>query len=432
MNVEAFKKLLFASKSNRSSGKKRIAITGIGVVAPNGIGKNQFWEGLSKGISGIKPISLFDTQKYHSKKAGEIANFKPSEYLGKKGLRTLDRSAKLMNVATKLAMQDGGIQITETNTYDTGVVIGTSMGSVSSISEFDKIALSEGPSFVNPAHFPNTVINSPASQVSIMFDIRGLNATITNGFCSSLDAAIYAYDLIMLNRVSMIFAGAVEELCHHTFLGFYKLGCLAGSDLDKKGIEQSMPFDKRRNEMVLGEGAACLVFEDLQHARKRGATIYGEISGYARSFDTKNKGKHNPKAVGPTTVVMNEALKNAGLLPEDIDLICSGANASVAGDKIETLAIKKVFGKGAYQTPITAIKSMLGDGYGVTGTFQIIAGLLAIHKGIIPPTINYLDADPSCDLDYVPNESRSSNVKRVIVNCFNPHGSNTSIIIKNS
>ena len=433
MDIEEFKKIIFASKKDTPPGKKRIVITGIGVVAPNGIGKDQFWNNLANGVSGIKPIILFDTDPYQSKLAGEIRDFNPAQYLGRKGLRTLDRSTLLLAVATKLAMEDGQVEMNDANTYQTGIVTGTSMGSVKSISEFDKISLSEGPSFVNPAHFPNTVINSPSSHVSIIFDIRGINTTVTSGFCSSLDAALYAYDSIMLNRANIIFTGGVEELSHHIFLGFYKPGCLAGSGADKNEIEQSMPFDKRRNGMVLGEGSSVLVFEDLGNARRRGAKIYGEVLGFARAFDPDNKGDYssesnNSESKGAISA-MNEALNVANLEADDIDLICSCANASPSGDKSETFALKKVFAKRAYDIPVTAIKSMIGEGYGVSGTFQIIAALLAINKGIIPPTINYEEADPDCDLDCVPNMYRESDVTKVMVNSFSPHGNNTSLII---
>ncbi|MGA1791387.1 MAG: beta-ketoacyl-[acyl-carrier-protein] synthase family protein [bacterium] len=428
MDIEEFKRIIFASKKDTPPEEKRIVITGIGVVAPNGIGKDQFWDNLANGVSGIKPISLFDTAPYQSKLAGEIPDFNPAQYLGRKGLRTLDRSTLLLAVATKLAMEDGQIEINHANTYQTGIVTGTSMGSVKSISEFDKTSLSEGPACVNPAHFPNTVINSPSSHVSIIFDIRGINTTITSGFCSSLDAAVYAYDSIMLNRANIIFTGAVEELSHHTFLGSYKPGCLAGSGADKNGMEQSMPFDRRRNGMVLGEGASVMVFEDLGHARKRGARIYGEVLGFARAFYPDNKGDYRSESKGAISA-MSEALNVANLGADSIDLVCSGANASPSGDKFETFALKGVFGKRAYKVPVTAIKSMIGEGYGVSGTFQAIAALLAINKGIIPPTINYEEADPDCDLDYVPKVNRESDVKKVMVNCFSPHGNNTSLII---
>ncbi|MGA1795525.1 MAG: beta-ketoacyl-[acyl-carrier-protein] synthase family protein [bacterium] len=428
MDIEEFKKILFAARKDTPLEERRVVITGIGVVAPNGTGKEPFWDALANGVSGIRPITLFDTAAYASKRAGEITDFDPAEHLGRKGLRTLDRSTRLLAVATKLAMHDAHIEMDGINTYDTGIVTGTSMGSVKSISDFDKTSLIEGPSSVNPSLFPNTVINSPSSQVSILFDIRGLNATITSGFCSALDAVIYAHDSILLNRVNTIFTGAVEELCHQTFLGFYKLGCLSNSNSKKKGIEESMPFDKRRNGAVLGEGAVSLVLEDLDHARKRGATIYGEILGFSRSFDPQGKNTYNPKAEGAIHAMAN-ALQEANLQPDSIDLICSCANSSEIGDTIETYAIKQLFGKRAYEIPAPAVKSMLGEGYGVSGDFQVLAALLAINKGIIHPTINYQETDPTCDLDCVPDRFRRSEINRVMVNSFSPHGNTTSLIL---
>ncbi|MBN2374023.1 beta-ketoacyl-[acyl-carrier-protein] synthase family protein [bacterium] len=425
MNVEEFKRLLFVSKKEDPSQKRRIAITGIGVVAPNGIGKDNFWDALSNGISGIKPISMFDTGKYDSKSGGEIADFDAGGHLGRKGIRDLDRSSKLISVAVKLALEDSGIDISNTNTYDTGIVVGTSLGSVRSISEFDITGLIEGPSYVNPAHFPNTVINSPASHASIMFDIRGLNSTISSGFCSSLDAIIYACDSINLNKVNTIMAGAVEEFCQQTFFGFYMAGCLAGA---KGRLEQSMPFDRRRNGLVLGEGSGVLMLEELEHAISRKAKIYGEVLGFARNFFPCRKSRYCHSVEG-VIEVMKKSLANAELKPGAIDLICSGANSSPYGDKIETLALKEVFGDHIYKIPVTAVKSMLGEGYSVSGSFQTMAGLLAINKGIISPTINHLENDPACNLDYVPNKSRMANINIVMINTFSPYGNNSSLII---
>jgi len=429
MDIEEFKKIIFASKKDQSPDKRRIVITGIGVVAPNGIGKEEFWENLANGVSGIKNISLFDTDKYASKRAGEISDFNPAQYLGRKGLRTLDRSTLLLAVATKLAMEDGQIEIDEINTYDTGIVTGTSMGSVKSISEFDKTSLVEGPSNVNPALFPNTVINSPSSHVSILFDIRGLNVTISSGFCSALDALIYAYDSIKLNKVNRIFSGSVEELCHQTFLGFYKAGCLSAENSGSTCNEESMPFDKRRNGIVLGEGAGILLLESLDCAQERKANIYGEILGFGKTFDPmSHPGHYNPNAEGPIKA-MDMALKNAHLKPQDIDLICACANSSPVGDHIETMAIKETFGQYAHNIPITAVKSMIGEVYSASGSFQMITALLAINKGIISPTINYKEKDPRCDLSYVFNISRESEVSKIMVNAFSPHGNHVSIII---
>ena len=405
---------------------ERIVITGVGVVASNGIGKEAFWKNLENGTSGIKPVTLFDTSKTRCKLAGEVSNFKPEEYLGPKGQRNLDRSTKLALVAAKLAIDDSGFQITEENTDDVGVSLGTTLGSVWSISEFDKEALREGPRSVNPAHFPNTVINSPASQMSIKFNIKGFNATISSGFSSSLDAIGYAMNFLKLGRVKAVLAGGVEELCIQTFLGFYKIGHLAGSRLGK--IEVNCPYDKRRNGIVLGEGAAILILEELEHAKKRNAHIYGEVLGYSTVFDPKSRNIYNPKGDGAADA-MDATIKDAGLKPEDIDYICSTANSTLDCDVMETRAIKKVFGRLAYEIPISSIKSIIGECFSASGVLETAASALTLNEGSIPPTINYEKKDKRCDLDYVVNKSRAKKINNILINSDTPSGVNSSLLI---
>jgi 3-oxoacyl-[acyl-carrier-protein] synthase II len=405
---------------------KRIVITGIGVLASNGIGKEAFWKNLETGTSGIKPITLFDTSKTRCKLAGEITNFEPKDYLGPKGLRNLDRSTKLALVAGKLAIDDSKLQITDENTDDVGVSLGTTLGSVWSISEFDKEALRAGPRAVNPAHFPNTVINSPASQISIKFNIQGFNTTISSGFSSSLDAIGYAINFLELDRVKVVLAGGVEELCLQTFLGFYKIGHLAGSRVGKKEI--NCPYDKRRNGIVLGEGAAILALEELEHAKKRGAHIYSEVLGYGTIFDHKSKNIYNPKGDGAADA-MSEAITDAGLKPEDIDYICSTANSTLDCDVMETRAIKKVFGKRAHEIPVSTIKSIIGECFSASGALNTAASVYSLNEGSIPPTVNYEVKDKRCDLDYVLNKARKKEIENILINSDTPTGVNSSLVI---
>jgi 3-oxoacyl-[acyl-carrier-protein] synthase II len=254
----------------------RVVISGIGVLSPVSIGREDYWEALFRGKTGFRTISLFDTTPFNVHIAGEISNFDPVSFLGKKGLRTLDRSTRLISSAAKLAIDDANLQITDENTNSIGVSIGTTFGSLHSISQFDREGIIEGPKYVNPSYFPNTVLNSPASQVSIRFKIKGFNTTISTGFCASLDAILYATDFIKLNRADVVLTGGVEELCEETFLGFHNLGYL--SEID--GSEPiSCPFDARRNGIILSEGAAVLVLEDLEHALRRGAEILAVVMG---------------------------------------------------------------------------------------------------------------------------------------------------------
>jgi 3-oxoacyl-[acyl-carrier-protein] synthase II len=405
---------------------KRIVITGIGVLASSGIGKDAFWKSLEAGESGIKKVSLFDTSSMRTKLAGEIRDFDAKAYLGDKGLRLLDRSTKLVNVAAKLALDDAKFIVTENNTDEVGVVLGTTLGSVWSISEFDKQALIEGPRYVNPALFPNTVINSPASQISIRFVIKGFNTTIATGFTSSLDALKYACDFIQWGRAKAVLVGGVEELCLQTYLGFYKLNFLAGA---KEGSEEiNCPFDKRRNGIVFGEGSAMFLIEDLKSAQARGAHIYAEVRSIGYAFDPFRVNKYNRRGPG-IRKALKEALDAADMKPGDIDYVSANANSTKEADQIETEAIKDVFGDAAAKTPVSAIKSMIGETFSASGAMQMAACMGVIEKGFIPPTINYEEKDSHCDLDYVPNHARKAKVRNALISCFGPSGVSNCVVL---
>ena len=407
---------------------RRIVITGIGVLASSGIGKDAFWSALKEAKSGIRPVTLFDTSSTKSKLAGEIHDFDPVSILGKKGLRTLDRSTKLVNSAAKLALDDARFEqpLSDDESDKCGVSLGSTMGSVWSISEFDKESLREGPRAVNPALFPNTVINSPASQISIRFNIKGFNTTISTGFASSIDAISYALNFIKSYDYDVVLAGGVEELCEQTYKGFYKIGHLAGSRSGKE--ELNCPFDKRRNGIVMGEGAAILILEELEHAKKRGAKIYAEILSYGTSFDPKSRNIYSPRAKGASEA-MGSALEEARLKPENIDYISASANSTLDCDVMETRAVKEIFGDIARKTPISSIKSMIGESFSTGGAMNLVASMGVLEKGFIPPTINYENPDKRCNLDYVPNEAREAMIEKILINSFSPTGNNSSLVV---
>jgi 3-oxoacyl-[acyl-carrier-protein] synthase II len=404
---------------------RTIIITGIGVLSPIGIGREQYWEGLSRGRTGFSTISLFDTSGFDVSVAGEIRNFDPLTLLGKKGLRELDRSTRLISSAAKLAIEDSGFEISEENTQSVGVSVGTTFGSLHSISQFDQTGLIEGPRYVNPSHFPNTVINSPASRISIRFKIKGFNATISTGFCAGIDAISYACDFIRLKRADMVLAGGVEELCEETFSGFYKLGCLSG----RNGSDTiCRPFDARRNGTVLSEGAALLVLESEEHALTRGADILAKISGYGNSFDPEARMDFGHQGNGLKNAV-GIALKDASLSPEDIDYVSSCANSTKGLDRMESSVLKDVLGGHAYKIPISSIKSMIGEAFSASGALSCAAAACTLRNGIIPPTVNYAERDPDCDLDYVPNEPREKDIHNALVVSSDPYGNNSAIIL---
>lgn len=352
--------------------KQRIVITGLGVVAPNGIGKEQFWKNCAAGVSGIKPITLFDVSKYRCRYAGEISDFQPATYLGSKGLRNLDRTTLLALVAAKLAIDDAKLEITDDNRNDIGVVLGSTMGSVHSISEFDKEGLREGPRYVNPAHFPNTVINSPASQVAIRFGLKGLNTTIATGFTASLDSIGYAIDMLRLGRAKTLLVGGVEELCIQTFLGFYKLGFLVTS---QNGTMPSYrPLGECPSGALLGEGAAFIVLETLETATERNAMIVAEVRSYASQFHPACMHRYDPEARGPIAV-LRDALTEAQLSPEAIGSIASSANATKSGDAMERKALENVFGSRLQRIAVETPKCLFGETFSAAGALACAAML---------------------------------------------------------
>lgn len=406
--------------------KKRVVITGIGILTSNAKGRQDYWQAIKEGTIGYKPVTLFDASQFKVNQAGEVSDFDPKVYMGPKGLRNLDRSTTLLVSAAKLAIDDTHFQITEENTDDVGVSVGTTLGSIKSISEFDEVTLKEGPRYTNPALFPNTVINSPASQVSIWHHIKGFNTTISTGFTASIDAMNYAYDFLQYERAKLIFTGGVEELCIQTFFGFHALKFLSGSKDGESFI--NCPFDRRRNGITLGEGAALLAMEDYDHAKGRDANILAEVLGFGTSFDPFRINKYNPRALGLIRS-MRYALEDAEVNPEDIDAIFANANSTVAADRVETYAIKEVFGPRAYQIPVTAVKSMIGECYSVSAVFAAAAAVGSLKEGFLPPTVNYQVSDPDCDLDYVPNEARNIQLNKVLVIAFGPNGSNTCVVL---
>jgi 3-oxoacyl-[acyl-carrier-protein] synthase II len=404
--------------------KRRIVITGLGVIAPNGIGKEEFWQALKEGRSGIKPIKRFDTSEFKCKTAGEIDNFKPSLLLGLKGLRDLDRSARLLCSAAKLAIDDAQLHIDDHNTDDIGVCTGTTLSSLWNYSEFEKGAIVDGPRFTDASLFPGSVMNAASSQVSIRFNIQGFNSTVSTGYSSSIDALKYAIDFINLGHIKTVLVGGVESLSLAAYSGFYRLGFFAGI----RGEEVCCPFDKRRNGIILGEGAAVIVIEDEENAKLRGAKAYAEVNGIGNHFDAFRIGKYDPTITGLKKSI-KEAIRTSELSISEIDYISASANAVPEQDKMETKAIKNIFGRYAYNMPVSSIKSMIGETFSAGGLFQITAAIGSMYHGFIPPTINYEMRDDDCDLDYVANKSRIVRIKNVLINNYGPGGSNAAFIL---
>jgi 3-oxoacyl-[acyl-carrier-protein] synthase II len=403
--------------------KKRVVVTGIGIISPIGSGKEAFWENLIKGVSGIRPITLFDVGGYTSRSAGEITDFSPKDYLGQKGIRHFDRTSLLITATTGMALKDARLDKVY-GEEDIGIVVGSTFGSINSISSFDMEALKEGPNYVNPMDFPNTVLNAPASRASIYCQAKGLNSTISTGETSGVDAIIYASDFLKMERIKAVLAGGVYGLTRDIFWAAYKAGVLSGSKNGQPEI--CAPFDRRRNGIVLGEGAALLVLETLEDALARQATIYAEVKGYGTAFNPTSLSQSDLQG-GIRAISM--ALQEADLSPRDISYVSVNANSSPNGDRMETVVIKEVFGGHTRNLPVSAIKSMTGDCLDASGAMQCVACIGAITKGILPPTVNYLEPDPSCDLDCVPNVGREIEVKHALVQSFSYTGNCSAVVL---
>lgn len=406
---------------------KRVVITGLGIIAPNGTGRKEYWNALREGRAGYRPITLFETGEFNVNQAGEITDFDATVHLGKKGLRTLDRSTRLLVSTAKLAVDDCGFQVTEENTDDCGVSVGTTFGSLKSIAEFDEATLKDGPRYTNPALFPNTVINSPASQVSIWNKIKGFNTTISTGYTATIDAMEYAWDFIQYGHAHWILSGGVEELCWHTYFGLHAIRLLSGARKGQPFV--NCPFDRRRNGITFGEGACLFSMEEYKNAVNREAKIFAQVASFGNSFDTYSVDQFNPEATGLKTAI-REALDEAGMGASDIDCIFANANSTQTGDKMEAVAIKEIFGEHSKKIPVSAVKSMVGETYSVSGGLAAAAAVGAIHEGFIPPTINYREPDPECPLDVVPNESRKMDIRTALVITASPSGNNACMILK--
>lgn len=392
--------------------RSRVAITGLGVVSSLGLGKQDLGRALREGQSGIKPVSLFDTGMARAKLGAEVPDFHPETILGPKGLRLLDRVTKLGLCAAKMALDDSGFAITDETAGDIGIVLGTTYGSMASRMDYYLEAIQQGPRSVNPAMFPNTIANSPASQIAIRFGIRGFNTTISTGFTSAIEAALHADRFIRGNRIRAVLVGGVEELSQVAYLAFDRTGALSS----QTGASQELcaPYDERRNGMVLGEGAAMLLLEDLESAQRRGASIYAEFLGGAAVTDPQAYFRYRMRT-GHGARCIREALEKSRTAPEAIDYVASGANSHQTGDAAEAGSLCAALGGGGRRVVASAAKSMLGETFSASGGLQIAAALLSLEQGLIPPTLHHEQPDPRCPLDCVPNHAREARIDRVLV-----------------
>ncbi len=408
-------------------GRRRVVVTGIGVVCPVGKTREAAWDGLKAGRSGVAPIQRIETDGLATTFAGEVADFDPAAILGRKEARRTDRYSQFALVAALAAMEQSGLRIDGGNGDRVGVLIGTAMGGVETIESGVAQVLTEGPRRLSPFFIPMLLPNMASGNVAIVIGARGPNYAPTSACASSAHAIGEAAAMIRRGWAdAMVVGGSEAAITRVTVGGFNAMGAL--STRNDAPAEASRPFDAERDGFVIAEGGAVLVLEALEQARDRGATVLGEVLGYGSSDDAHHIVQPAPGGVG-IVAAMRLALAEAGLRPEQIDYVNAHGTSTQLNEKLETEALKTVFGGHAARLPISSTKSMTGHLLGAAGALEAAISLLAMRDGCLPPTINQTTADPACDLDYVPNEARAATPRWVMSNSLGFGGHNVSLVL---
>ena len=408
--------------------KKRVVVTGLGVVASNGIGKDEFWKSLKEGKSGINKITRFDVSTYPCQVAGEVNNFDPLYYMDPKTAKRMDRFSQFALACAKMAVEDAGVKVGNGYLDNAGVVVGSAIGGITGAEDQHALFLEKGLKRVSPYLAISLFTGSASSQISIALGIKGYSNVIGGACAAGTDAIGYAFNIIRNGETSVVIAGGAEApLAPLTFGAFCVINAL--STINGNPARASRPFDAERNGFVMSEGAGIVVLEELGHALDRGAHIYAEIIGYGTTYDSFHMAQPSPDGEQAAKAV-EMSLKDAEILPDEIDCINAHGTSTPLNDKVETDVVKAIFGERAYNLPISATKSMTGHTLGAAGSIEIIASVLSIEDQFLHPTINYDYPDPDCDLDYVPNLGRKSEINYLLTNSYGFGGKNSALILK--
>ncbi len=406
--------------------KRRIVVTGLGYVACNGTGKDKFWQANVHGQSGLDIISHFDTEGFDSHVAGYAKDFDPSQYIAAPLVNRIDRYVHFGLASAKMALEDSQLHLADEDKDRIGVVIGSGLGGILFHEEQMMVAFDKGAHRLNPLCVPRITPNAVSSHIAIQYGLLGPNMVISTACASGTQAIGEAFRKIQYGDMDICVTGGVEApLTRFTYGAYCALRVI--SKRNDPPQEASRPFDRLRDGFVLGEGGGVLILEELEHALKRNAPIYAELTGYAG-----NSGAHHmvmPDAQGKDAMrVMAGAIKDAELTIENIDYINAHATSTTANDQAETRAIKALFGQQAYKVPVSSTKSMIGHSIGAAGGIEAVVCALAIQNQFIPPTINYKEKDPACDLDYVPNQGRNAKINNILSNSFGFGNCNACLI----
>jgi 3-oxoacyl-[acyl-carrier-protein] synthase II len=405
---------------------RRVVVTGLGALTPVGNTAEEFWSSLVHGRSGIGPITRFDATGFPTRIAGEVRNFDPLDFVDKKEARRLDPYLQYAIAAASLAVQDASLDTGKVDATRFGVMIGSGIGGITTLLENHKTFLDRGPDRVSPFFIPMLIINMASGLVSMRFGAKGPNSSVVTACATGNHAIGDAFRIIQRGEADVMIAGGAEAvILPLTIAGFCAIKAMTTRNDEPE--RASRPFDAERDGFVCSEGAGIVVLESREHALRRDARIYAEVRGYGMSGDAYHMTAPDPEGDGAARS-MTAALQDAAVAPTDVGYINAHGTSTPYNDKFETMAIKRVFGEHARRLAVSSTKSMTGHMVGAAGGVEAIATALALHHGVLPPTINYEHPDPECDLDYVPNQARKQDVEVAASNAFGFGGTNATLI----
>jgi len=408
--------------------KRRVVVTGLGMVIPQGVGIDEVWEKICEGVSAVGPITKFDASEFETKIAAEVRDFDPKQFIDPKEARKMDAFIQYAVAAAKIALDDSGLDLEREDLERIGVCVGAGLGGLATLERSYQVLQERGPRRVSPFFIPAIIANEAPGQISIQFKLKGPNLSVVTACATGAHSIGIAFRAIQFGDVDVVMAGGVEAtITPLAVAGFNAMKAL--STRNDEPEKASRPFDRDRDGFVIGEGGAVMVLEELERAKRRGARIYAELVGYGYNSDAYHLAAPDPEGDGAARCMML-ALKDAGLSPDEVDYINAHGTGTELGDIAETVAIKRVFGDRAYKIPVSSTKSMTGHLLGGAGSTEAAFCVLSIRDGVIPPTINYETPDPRCDLDYVPNVARQKEVKVALSNAFGFGGTNAVLIFR--
>jgi 3-oxoacyl-[acyl-carrier-protein] synthase II len=414
----------------RLSSPRRVAVTGVGLVSPLGIGNRENWDALKSGRSGLGPITRFDASRFSCRIAGEVKGFDPSAFIDRKEIKKMDVFIHYAMGAAQFAMEDSGVPVTDANRGRFAVVVGSGIGGLPLIEETNRKYIESGgnPRVISAFFITGLIVNEAAGNISIKYGLKGPNLSTATACTTGAHAIGEAYRMIQYGDADLALAGGTESVITPLAVGGFGV-MKALSTRNDDPVHASRPWDRDRDGFVIAEGAGLVVLEEMEAAKKRGARIYAELVGYGMSGDAYHIAAPSEDGDGPARVMRN-CLEDASLRPDQIDYINAHGTSTPLGDRAETLAIKNVFGDHARRLAVSSTKSMTGHLLGAAGGLETAICALAVHEGVLPPTINYDNPDPDCDLDYVPNAAREARPRYVLSNSFGFGGTNGCLILK--